>query len=40
MGTDLLELSAAFQAIAHETRDHAEAVNAFLEKRTPNFRGD
>ncbi len=33
----LLELSAAFQAIAHKTPDHSEAVNAFLEKRTPNF---
>jgi enoyl-CoA hydratase/carnithine racemase len=32
-----LELAAAFQAIAHKTPDHSEAVNAFLEKRTPNF---
>jgi enoyl-CoA hydratase/carnithine racemase len=38
--SDLLELSAAFQALAHETRDHAEAVDAFLEKRTPNFSGE
>jgi len=38
--SDVLELSAAFQAIAHETADHAEAVDAFLEKRTPNFTGD
>ncbi len=29
----LLELSAAYQALAHHTDDHAEAVNAFLEKR-------
>lgn len=35
----LLELSAAFQAIAHETEDHAEAVAAILEKRPPQFRG-
>ncbi len=37
--TDVLELSAAFQALAHETKDHAEAVDAFLEKRPPSFTG-
>lgn len=36
---DVLELSAAFQAIIHETADHVEAVEALLEKRTPNFTG-
>lgn len=36
----LLELSAAYQALAHNTEDHAEAVNAFLEKRAPNFTGN
>ena len=34
----LLELSAAYQALAHHTQDHEEAVNAFLEKRKPSFR--
>lgn len=34
---NVLELSAAFQAISHKTADHLEAVNAFLEKRSPNF---
>ena len=33
----LLELSAAYQALAHHTMDHEEAVNAFLEKRDPAF---
>jgi enoyl-CoA hydratase/carnithine racemase len=33
----VLELSAAFQAIAHKTPDHTEAVDAFLEKRPPRF---
>jgi 2-(1,2-epoxy-1,2-dihydrophenyl)acetyl-CoA isomerase len=37
---EILELSAAYQALAHETSDHKEAVSAFLEKRTPNFTGD
>lgn len=37
--SDVLELSAAFQAIVHETEDHAEAVDAFLEKRPPRFTG-
>jgi 2-(1,2-epoxy-1,2-dihydrophenyl)acetyl-CoA isomerase len=32
-----LELSSAFQAIAHETVDHAEALDAFIEKRPPVF---
>jgi 2-(1,2-epoxy-1,2-dihydrophenyl)acetyl-CoA isomerase len=36
----ILELSAAFQALAHETKDHKEAVSAFLEKRTPSFTGE
>ena len=33
----LLELSAGYQAIAHMTSDHHEAVNAFVEKRVPKF---
>lgn len=38
--SDILELSAAYQALAHETSDHAEAVDAFLEKRAPLFSGN
>ncbi|NWG52152.1 MAG: crotonase/enoyl-CoA hydratase family protein [Hydrogenophilaceae bacterium] len=37
--SDVLELSAAFQALAHETADHKEAVDAFIEKRAPVFTG-
>lgn len=33
----LLEMSAGYQAIAHMTSDHHEAVNAFIEKRAPKF---
>ncbi|MEO7128680.1 MAG: crotonase/enoyl-CoA hydratase family protein [Rhodoferax sp.] len=33
----LLEQSAAYQAIAHKTADHREAVTAFIEKRAPRF---
>ena len=33
----LLELSAAYQALAHHTHDHAEAVDAFLAKRAPRL---
>lgn len=34
----LLELSAAYQALAHYTQDHEEAIAAFLDKRQPEFR--
>lgn len=33
----LLEMSAAFQAIAHKSAQHREAVTAFIEKRKPSF---
>jgi len=33
----LLELSAAYQALAHHTHDHEEAVAAMLGKRTATF---
>ncbi len=36
----LLELSASLQALAHQTRDHAEAVDAIIEKRKPVFTGE
>ncbi len=38
--SDVLELSAAYQALAHETQDHAEALAAFFEKRKPSFHGN
>lgn len=33
----LLELSAAYQALAHHTADHHEAVDAFVGRRPPVF---
>lgn len=36
---DFLDLCASFQAMAHHTEDHLEAVSAFLEKRTPHYNG-
>lgn len=35
----ILEMTAAMQALAHLTEDHAEGVAAVLEKRRPEFRG-
>ena len=35
-----LQMSAAFQDMAHHTADHREAVAAFFEKRPPTFAGD
>jgi enoyl-CoA hydratase/carnithine racemase len=36
---DILELSAAFQSMVHQSSDHTEAVHAALEKRRPIFTG-
>lgn len=36
----LLEMSAGFQALAHRTKHHEEAIDAFLEKRAPVFTDD
>lgn len=35
-----LQLAASFQSLVHETKDHHEAVHAFLEKRPPHFTGE
>jgi enoyl-CoA hydratase/carnithine racemase len=35
----LLDLSASFQSIAHTTKDHAEALSAFFEKRKASYQG-
>lgn len=37
---NILEMSAAMQSLAHATRDNDEAIDAFIEKRTPVFRGE
>jgi enoyl-CoA hydratase/carnithine racemase len=34
-----LEVCAAYQAICHKTKDHAEALAAFFEKRAGRFHG-
>jgi len=36
---DLLDMSASMQALSHQMDDHQEAVEAFLEKRSPEFKG-
>ena len=35
----IMEMSAAMQVIVQNTDDHMEAVNAFFDKRTPEFKG-
>jgi len=37
---DLLDMSASMQAISHQMEDHREAVDAFLDKRPPDFSGE
>lgn len=36
---DFLDFCATVQGICHNTEDHLEAVNAFLDKRAPDFKG-
>jgi enoyl-CoA hydratase/carnithine racemase len=36
----LLEMSASLQALAHQLKDHEEAVLAIIEKRPPEFTGE
>lgn len=36
---NIMELSAAMQALAHHTHDHGEAIDAFFEKRPGNYTG-
>ena len=35
----IMEMSAAYQSLAHLTEDHHEAVAAFFEKRPPEYKG-
>lgn len=37
---NILDMSAAMQAVAHATRDNDEAIDAFIERRSPNFTGE
>jgi len=36
----VIDAGAAYEALSQGTRDHAEAVNAFVEKREPRLTGD
>lgn len=36
---NVLDLSAAMQPLAHATKDHREALDAFVAKRSPDFTG-
>ena len=35
----IMDMSAGFQALAHASEDHAEALAAFFEKREPDYKG-
>ncbi|MBA4747372.1 MAG: hypothetical protein H2056_01535 [Sphingopyxis sp.] len=38
--SDILELSAAYQAIVHDTAGNRKAIDALIAKRPPVFTGD
>lgn len=35
----VMDMSASYQALAHHTDDHMEALDAFFEKRSPSYNG-
>jgi len=35
----VMDLSAAFQVLAHQSEDHAEALAAYFERRDPEYKG-
>ena len=35
----IMEMSPSMQALAHHTDDHKEALDAFFEKRAPEYKG-
>jgi enoyl-CoA hydratase/carnithine racemase len=37
---NILDMSAAMQAVAHMTGDHDEAISAFMDRRTPKFKAE
>ena len=37
---NIMELSASMQALAHHTKDHMEALDAFFEKRPAVYKGE
>jgi len=40
VASGLMDASIAYEALSNITRDHQEAVTAFIEKRKPKFTGD
>jgi enoyl-CoA hydratase len=39
MAASMMDVGMAYENVAAKTRDHQEAINAFREKRTPEFKG-
>jgi enoyl-CoA hydratase len=40
VAASVLDTGVAYEMLSNQTRDHAEAVRAFREKRTPDFNGN
>jgi enoyl-CoA hydratase len=40
VASGLMDASIAYEALSNGTKDHQEAVTAFMEKRKPKFTGE
>lgn len=39
LAQQIMDAGMAYEAVSNQTEDHLEAINAFAERRTPNFTG-
>ncbi len=40
LAASMMDAGMAYESLSNQTRDHAEAIKAFREKRSPEFTGN